>query len=122
MYVGTQYFGTSKKEMEFLVRHGVTHFDATVDGYDVDTLTQHREAAAEHGVELEMVHIPFQDSIGLAAPDRDKAIDGVCGWIENAAKAAGFPIGPLALLDEVGIDIAAHAALSLHETYGERVD
>lgn len=87
MYVGTQYFGTSKKEMEFLVRHGVTHFDATVDGYDVDTLTQHREAAAEHGVELEMVHIPFQDSIGLAAPDRDKAIDGVCGWIENAAKA-----------------------------------
>ena len=30
MYVGTQYFGTSKQEMEYLVRHNVTHFDATV--------------------------------------------------------------------------------------------
>ena len=87
MYVGTQYFGTSKMEMEFLVRHGVTHFDATVDGYDVEALTRHREAAAEHGVKLEMVHIPFQDSIGLAAPGRDEAIDQVCEWIENAAKA-----------------------------------
>ena len=30
MYVGTQSFGTSKKEMEFLTRHGVTHLDASV--------------------------------------------------------------------------------------------
>ena len=35
MYVGTQYFGTSKTEMEFLVRHGVTHFDATVEDMEV---------------------------------------------------------------------------------------
>ena len=58
MYVGTQYFGTSKMEMEFLVRHGVTHFDARVGGYDVATLKRNREEAAEHGVELEMIHIP----------------------------------------------------------------
>lgn len=88
MYVGTQYFNTTKLEMEFLVRHGVTHFDATVDGYDVDTLTWHREEAAKYGVELEMVHIKWQESIGLAKdPERDRDIDKVCGWIENAAKA-----------------------------------
>ena len=87
MYVGTQYFGTSKMEMEFLVRHGVVHFDATVDGYDVASLTRHREQAAEYGVELEMVHIPFQESIGLATAERDRAIDRVCEWIGNAAQA-----------------------------------
>ena len=87
MYVGTQYLGTSRMEMEFLVRHGVTHFDARVEAHDVDTLKRHREAAAEYGVDLEMVHIPIQDSIGHAAPDRDEAIDRVCEWIENAAEA-----------------------------------
>ena len=33
----------------------------------------------------------------------------------------GMPMGPLRLLDEVGFDIAAHAARSLHEAYGERM-
>ncbi|MEE2754445.1 MAG: mannonate dehydratase [Candidatus Latescibacterota bacterium] len=88
MYVGTQYFGTSSHEMEFLTRHGVTHFDAMVDGFDAETLARHREEASEHGVELEMVHIPWQESIGLAQdPERDHDIDNVCTWIENAAKA-----------------------------------
>jgi 3-hydroxyacyl-CoA dehydrogenase len=41
--------------------------------------------------------------------------------IDRLAEAFGMPMGPLALLDEVGIDIAAHAALSLHEAYGERM-
>ena len=31
MHIGTQYFGTAKTEMEFLVRHGVNHFDAPVE-------------------------------------------------------------------------------------------
>lgn len=33
----------------------------------------------------------------------------------------GMPMGPLALLDEVGLDIATHAGESLHEAYGERM-
>lgn len=33
----------------------------------------------------------------------------------------GMPMGPLRLLDEVGLDIASHAAASLHEAYGERM-
>ena len=41
--------------------------------------------------------------------------------IEQAALAFGLPMGPLELLDEVGLDIAAHAAASLHAAYGERM-
>ncbi len=33
----------------------------------------------------------------------------------------GMPMGPLRLLDEVGLDIATHAAQSLHAAYGERM-
>ena len=88
MYVGTQYFGTAKKEMEFLVRHGVTHFDAAVDGMDVDTLMRHREEAATYGVELEMVHIAPLDSIPMAKdPQRDRDIEKVCKYIVNAGRA-----------------------------------
>lgn len=88
MYVGTQYIGTSKLEMEFLARHGVAHFDATVDGLDAETLTRHREEAAAYGIELEMVHVPPLDSIPMAKdPQRDRDIDRFCQYIENASKA-----------------------------------
>lgn len=33
----------------------------------------------------------------------------------------GMPMGPFLLLDEVGLDIAAHAGQSLHEAYGTRM-
>ena len=88
MYAGTQYLGTSKVEMEFLVRHGVTHFDATVDNMELETLTRHKEEAAAHGVELEMVHIKPMDSIPMARdPQRQKDIDTFCQYIENASQA-----------------------------------
>ena len=41
--------------------------------------------------------------------------------IDRAARDFGMPMGPLALLDEVGFDIAAHAASSLHAAYGPRM-
>lgn len=41
--------------------------------------------------------------------------------IERAALDFGLPMGPLELLDEVGLDIAAHAAQSLESAYGERM-
>ena len=41
--------------------------------------------------------------------------------VDNAMKDWGFPVGPLALLDEVGIDVAAHIARgSLGEMFKER--
>ena len=41
--------------------------------------------------------------------------------IDMAGRAAGFPVGPLELLDEVGIDVAAHAARTLAAAFPERM-
>ena len=40
--------------------------------------------------------------------------------IDEAMKAAGFPMGPLALNDMVGIDVGVHTFPPMHEGYGER--
>lgn len=88
MYVGTQGFGTTKMEMEFLTRHGVTHLDAAVPDTEVDTLVKHKEEAAKYGVEIESIHIGLPRSIPLAKdPQRDEDLDKVCKMIENAGKA-----------------------------------
>lgn len=41
--------------------------------------------------------------------------------IDRALVAWGFPVGPLALLDEVGIDVAAHVGPILMEAFGARM-
>ncbi|MED5198258.1 MAG: 3-hydroxyacyl-CoA dehydrogenase NAD-binding domain-containing protein, partial [Gemmatimonadota bacterium] len=41
--------------------------------------------------------------------------------IDDAAKNFGMPMGPLRLVDEVGIDISRHAGQSLHEALGDRL-
>jgi 3-hydroxyacyl-CoA dehydrogenase/enoyl-CoA hydratase/3-hydroxybutyryl-CoA epimerase len=41
--------------------------------------------------------------------------------VDQALRAFGFPLGPLALLDSVGIDVAARVAESLTEAFGERM-
>ena len=67
MYVGVQGIGTSKIELEFLRRHGVTHMDSNgMDAGNLDELVQRRETAAAAGVNLEMIHIPLAGSIRLA--------------------------------------------------------
>ena len=47
------------------------------------------------------------------------------GWpiqeIDAAALEFGMPMGPLRLVDEVGVDIATHAGRSLFEAFGERL-
>jgi 3-hydroxyacyl-CoA dehydrogenase/enoyl-CoA hydratase/3-hydroxybutyryl-CoA epimerase len=47
------------------------------------------------------------------------------GWsileIDAAGRAAGFPVGPLELLDEVGIDVAAGAARTMAEAFPDRM-
>jgi mannonate dehydratase len=88
MYVGVQGIGTSKIELQFLTRHGVTHMDTGMNPDDLDGMLRQREEAAAEGVELEMIHISIAPSIELALdPDRDKEIDTICRWIENAGKA-----------------------------------
>ena len=88
MHVGVQGIGTSKPELQFLVRHGVTHMDASVENTEAETLIRHKEEAASEGVSLEMIHINLPRSITLAQdPQRDRDLDTVCQEIENAGKA-----------------------------------
>ena len=49
MYAGVQGIGTSKTELEFLRRHGVTHMDTTIDPDDLDRIVRQREEAAAGG-------------------------------------------------------------------------
>ncbi len=41
-------------------------------------------------------------------------------WLESAALDFGMPMGPLALLDEVGLDVAVRVAETLNLKFGER--
>lgn len=41
--------------------------------------------------------------------------------VDAAARDFGMPMGPLRLLDEVGIDVARHAGEVLYEAFGERM-
>ena len=60
---------------------------------------------------------PYMNEAGhlLAEGCRVEEIDG-------AAKAFGMPMGPLRLVDEVGLDVARHAGGVLHEAFGERLE
>ena len=42
--------------------------------------------------------------------------------VDKAAKAFGMPMGPLRLIDEVGIDVSTHAGASMAEALGPRLD
>jgi 3-hydroxyacyl-CoA dehydrogenase/enoyl-CoA hydratase/3-hydroxybutyryl-CoA epimerase len=41
--------------------------------------------------------------------------------IDGIAEAFGMPMGPLRLIDEVGIDVSRHAGAALHEALGDRL-
>ncbi|GJM21321.1 MAG: fatty acid oxidation complex subunit alpha [Planctomycetota bacterium] len=62
----------------------------------------------------------------LLGPYLDEALRLAAGGapvarIDAALLDFGMPMGPFRLLDEVGLDIARHAAASLHAAYGERM-
>ena len=41
--------------------------------------------------------------------------------VDRAMLDFGFPVGPIALLDEVGIDVGAKVAKVMHDAFGERM-
>ncbi len=46
---------------------------------------------------------------------------GSVAVIDRVAREFGMPMGPLRLIDEVGIDVSGHAGASLHAALGERL-
>ena len=42
--------------------------------------------------------------------------------IDEAALSVGFPVGPVALMDEVGIDVGAKVTETMREHFGDRLD
>jgi 3-hydroxyacyl-CoA dehydrogenase/enoyl-CoA hydratase/3-hydroxybutyryl-CoA epimerase len=42
-------------------------------------------------------------------------------WLEEAAIDFGMPMGPLSVMDEVGMDVAHMVAKSLHQAFGDRL-
>jgi 3-hydroxyacyl-CoA dehydrogenase/enoyl-CoA hydratase/3-hydroxybutyryl-CoA epimerase len=62
----------------------------------------------------------------ILAPYLNEALELVRGGapiqaVDRALVRFGMPMGPLLLLDQVGIDVAAHAAATFHQAFGERV-
>jgi len=60
---------------------------------------------------------PYLNEAGFALGD-----GATIQEVDAAAKAFGMPMGPLRLIDEVGIDIAGHVGAVLHEALGDRLE
>lgn len=88
--------------------------------------------AARLAVDLGKTPVVVRDRPGFAvnrilAPYLDEALrlleEGIRPErVDRVARSFGLPLGPLELLDEVGLDIAAHAARSLQDAFGERMN
>jgi 3-hydroxyacyl-CoA dehydrogenase/enoyl-CoA hydratase/3-hydroxybutyryl-CoA epimerase len=59
---------------------------------------------------------PYLNEAGFLLGDGATIAD-----IDRVAKEFGMPMGPLRLIDEVGIDVSGHAGAALHAALGERL-
>lgn len=117
--VGLHFFNPVKKMPLVEIVRGERTSDATV------------ATAAALAVRLGKTPVVVRDVAGflvnrLLGPYLDEAVRLFAGGADAARLDRlmldfGMPMGPLRLLDEVGLDIAAHASASLHEAYGARM-
>jgi 3-hydroxyacyl-CoA dehydrogenase/enoyl-CoA hydratase/3-hydroxybutyryl-CoA epimerase len=68
------------------------------------------------GFYVNRILAPYINEAG-ALLDSGASIDA----IDHAMVRFGFPVGPITLLDEVGLDIAAKSGAIFHEAFGERM-
>ena len=113
------------------------HFFSPVDRLPLLEVIRGREtadwavaAAVRFGRELGKTVIVLKDAPGfwvnrILAPYMNEAawliLEGVpIPRIDRAMMRFGFPVGPVTLLDEVGLDVAGKASNVLHEAFGAR--
>ena len=68
------------------------------------------------GFYVNRILAPYLNEAG-ALLDAGASIDA----IDDAMEQFGFPVGPMTLLDEVGLDIASKSGAILYQSYGERM-
>jgi mannonate dehydratase len=102
MKVGTQH-GHSDAILRACAAFGVNNICSGLpsakidDAWSIEGLSKLRDTVASHGISLDMVPLPMSSSeISRAelpaiyldkSPERDRAIDDICGLIRNCAKA-----------------------------------
>jgi len=61
--------------------------------------------------------------IGCMMNEAGQVLEGGAdiGEVDQAMRAFGWPVGPFELLDEVGLDVAAHAGTMMATAFGERL-
>lgn len=107
MHVGTQRGPTTPEMLQYFKRHGVDHIcgyppDPGQRGYwTVEDLEKTRDLCTSHGVELDMVALPFLSSSNIDqerrgaimlgnSPERDRDIEHINIMTKNCAQA-GIP-------------------------------
>lgn len=96
-----------------------------------ETTNEAKAVAVDVGLRQGKTVIVVQDGPGfytsrILAPFMDEAmilaLEGVDLYqIDSLMKKFGYPVGPITLMDEVGIDVAAHVAQFLGKVLGDRV-
>ncbi|MGE3314324.1 MAG: 3-hydroxyacyl-CoA dehydrogenase NAD-binding domain-containing protein [Planctomycetaceae bacterium] len=59
---------------------------------------------------------PYMNETGYLLEEVDDPLE-----IERAAIVFGMPMGPLELMDLVGVEVAGHVSRNMHEAYGDRM-
>lgn len=117
--VGMHYFSpVDKMPLLEVITTSATSDEATATAVAVGKAQGKTVIVVNDGVGFYTTRVlgPYSNEAGFLLSEGASVED-----IDGAMTAWGFPIGPLLLADEVGIDVGAHIAVILHEAFGDRM-